>query len=488
MNGHVPPVKWADLARLPDAEREACERHAEACRTCAAARRRVEVAQAAMRDVAAGASPNLNWEHVGARLYWSVSSEMRARDRERGVRRGVVSRISPYALVAGAAAAGISLLFLVRTGPPEKIAAMPKPAKPPTVIELTVNPPIRAARPAPIHGLVTLVAGDVRLRGASLSLDATIRAGDKIETGAGRVAVQFGERSAFQLGTHTAVEVRSFDEREVVLAVTGTIDVDAERRHEGQRLAVIAGTRTVEVRGTAFRVGNGDDDLMVAVTRGRVAVLDGNAAVEVPAGSQLSLAAGKSLAGVAPRALIQPGVAAPRALARIPTLPTWTDIDNLRTHTAVLSVAAPPRVAVRVDGVELGKGSFALRTTPGRHLVEGGASAPRWVEVEQGPATAASVSVTGPSESERPGQVDAELRRHRGRFIYCGDRVRKVEPGFTGSIQVEIGIEADGSVRFVAPVEGFEDPDVETCVLDVIRTLLTFPPGSKATVQKVIRF
>jgi hypothetical protein len=484
----VKPERWAELARLPDAERDTLVEHADACPTCATIRRRVETAVGAMREVAAAPAPNLNWEHVGARLYWSVSSEIRQRDRKRSVRRNLVSRVSPYALVGAAAAAGISLVFMVRTTQPEKVATVSPPVKAPAVIELTVNPPIRPARPAPIQGLVTMLQGEARLGGALLSVDATLRAGDKIETGAGRVAVQFGERSAFQLGTHTRVELRAFDEREVVLAVTGTIDVDVEKRHEGQRMAVVAGTRTVEVRGTAFRVGHGDEDLLVAVTRGRVTVLEGDTAVEVPAGTQLSLAAGKSLAGVAPRALIQPGVAAPRSLGRIPTLPTWTNVDSLRTQTAVLSVAAPPRVAVRVDGVEMGKGSFALRTTPGRHLVEGGAGAPRWVEVEQGATTEASVSITGPSESERPGQVDAELRRHRGRFIYCGDRVRKVEPGFTGSIQVEIGIEADGSVRFVAPVEGFEDPDVETCVLDVIRTLLTFPSGSKATVQKVIRF
>ena len=54
-------------------------------------------------------------------------------------------------------------------------------------------------------------------------------------------------------------------------------------------------------------------------------------------------------------------------------------------------------------------------------------------------------------------------------------------------MQVEIGIEADGSVRFVAPVAGFEDPDVESCVLDLIRTQFVFPAGSNATVQKVIR-
>src|SRR5262249_15209465 len=289
-------------------------------------------------DVAAASSPNLNWEHVGARLYWAVSSEIRARDRGRSVRRGMVSRASPYALVGAAAAACVSLLFLARTGPPERVATVPKPAKPPTVIELTVNP-VRPARPAPIQGLPTLISGDARLGGVPLSVDAAIRAGDKIETGAGRVAVQFGERSAFLLGTHTTVEVRSFDEREGVLAVTGTIAVDAEKRRDGQRLAVVAGRRAGEVRGTAFRVGNGDDDLLVAVTRGRVAVVEGDAAVEVPAGSQLSLAAGKSLAGVAPRTLIQPGVAAPRTLARIPIVPTWTDIDSLRTHTAVLSVA-----------------------------------------------------------------------------------------------------------------------------------------------------
>jgi hypothetical protein len=377
------------------------------------------------------------------------------------------------------------VLFLARPTSPERIPLVAVATKPPRVIELTVNPPIRPAPIPPLVGLVTFLQGDVRLAGKPIEAGAEIVAGARLQTGEGRLAVQFGERSAFAIGPLTTMELRSFDGRNIVLAVEGTVDLDVEKRDETQRLRVLAGERSVEVRGTAFRVGNDAGALEVLVARGRVAVIEGGAQVEVPAGSRLSLAAANHLAGVAPRALIAPAVtASPRALVRIPMVPNWTDIASLRSHTSMLAVVGPPRAAVRVDGVEMGKGTFLLRTQPGRHLVQGPQGG-HWIEVEAGtPATAA---VIGRSESERPGQVDAELRLNRRKLADCSERLRKAEPGFAGSMQVEIGIEADGSVRFVAPVAGFEDPDVESCVLDLIRTQFLFPAGSNATVQKVIR-
>src|SRR5262249_34871266 len=92
------------------------------------------------------------------------------------------------------------------------------------------------------------------------------------------------------------------------------------------------------------------------------------------------------------------------------------------------------------------------------------------------------------SKSERPGQVDDQLLTHRVAVGQCATGLRNKEPGFTGEMTVELGINADGSVDFVAPVRPFADRAVESCVLDVIRDRFTFPSGSKATFQKVIRF
>jgi len=166
-------------------------------------------------------------------------------------------------------------------------------------------------------------------------------------------------------------------------------------------------------------------------------------------------------------------------------VPGWKGAGELRAATAMLSVTAPARTAVTVDGRPVGAGSFLLRALPGRHLVEAGALA-RWIDVEVG---ATAVAAFGDrSRSERPGQVDDQLLTHRVAVGNCAVGLRNKDPGFTGEITVEVGINTDGSVDFVAPVRSFPDSGVESCVLDVIRDRFTFPVGTKATVQKVIRF
>jgi ferric-dicitrate binding protein FerR (iron transport regulator) len=56
--------------------------------------------------------------------------------------------------------------------------------------------------------------------------------------------------------------------------VIGAVAVELTHRRSDQRFAVFAGGRTVEVRGTAFRVSDKGGKFDVAVLRGRVAIID----------------------------------------------------------------------------------------------------------------------------------------------------------------------------------------------------------------------
>jgi hypothetical protein len=279
----------------------------------------------------------------------------------------------------------------------------------------------------------------------------------------------------------------------VVLRVTGAVTVELERRRADQRFAVLAGERSVEVRGTVFRVAHQAGAIDVAVTRGKVAVIDGGGELEVAAPMRLALAASARLGTMVPAPVLQ---AASRELAdamRVPLVPVWRGGAELRGGSAMLSVTAAPRTQVSVDGRPVASGSFSLRTLPGRHLVEAGAVS-RWVEVEAGAAATVAVVDRDRSTSERPGQLDAQLVAHRAAVDQCGEAGRKAGPGRGPSggddlqLRVEIGINADGSVDFVAPVRASLEPGVDRCLLDLIRDRFTFPAGTKATVQKVFHF
>jgi hypothetical protein len=169
---------------------------------------------------------------------------------------------------------------------------------------------------------------------------------------------------------------------------------------------------------------------------------------------------------------------------RVPMVPGWTNAEALRSASGMVSIAAAPESRVKVDGVEVGRGAVQLRAAPGRHLVEVGALA-KWIEVEAG---AAVVTLLDKTRSERPGQVDAQLRTHRADVGHCAEAEHKAAPGFTGSVEVEVGVNADGSVNFVAPVRASVSPDADACILNLIRDRFTFPGGTQATVRKVINF
>ena len=173
---------------------------------------------------------------------------------------------------------------------------------------------------------------------------------------------------------------------------------------------------------------------------------------------------------------------------RVRTLPVWVGADETRRLSSGLTVVARANARVRVEGIEVGAGVLKIRAPVGRHLVEVGAVS-EWVQIGAGKMTTTNMVPHDDRErSERPRQFDAQLGEHHGAFSVCGNRVRKFDPEFRGVMQVEVGVNADGSLDFVYASQGLADRGIEDCVLDVVRERFLFPAGQKATLRKMIRF
>lgn len=480
MSGHVAPHRWADAwaGRLGADERAAMDRHADACRACARARARVKTASDSFPSIRAQASPELPWDSVRARVHWSVSTERRARVRPRPASWGLLRPAAVGALGAGALA-----LALV-TGPVE--------IDPPGRGEvLSLSPPSAPAATAPVAtplvGLVNRATGDVLidgLRPADL-FARTLGPGAVIATGAGRVDVQFAAAGAFALAPGSRLELRRFDAAAIELVVEGTVDLDLAPRASGQRFLVIAGERTIEVRGTQFRVRHGGAATEVACSRGRVAVRDRHGAVELPAARRLELPAGRAASAeqVRPLSADELGALADAAPLR---LPVWNP-EALLHSSAPLEIASAGRREVRVDGVELGAAPMRVRVMTGRHTIETADAAGRfrragWVDVAP-PAEGAPSRFELPAEQPPTGDAGERRRQLRAgldqaRLRQCTRRIAK--QGLTGTfVQIELRVDASGAVNFLNVVDTDLGSATAGCVRDVLAGV-RFPPGAAA--------
>ena len=476
---HVAPETWAELAagRLEGA-RATLEAEAATCPRCAADRAKVEAARGTLRAITDAGAPNLPWDSIGTKLGWALAADERARAAGATRRR----RVLWAALAAGVAATAVGALVILRHPSTPPTVAAPTPARP-TPSTTSPVPPVDVA-PTALAGLVTIVEGDGRatLDGAPLTLASRIVAGTELATTRGRIAVQLGARDGFVVGAATRVRAVALDDHTIELALeSGAIDLELVRRTPEQRFAVVAGTRRVEVRGTAFHVERDATHVAVSVTRGRVAVVDGDTSVEVPAGTILRLPATPGLAGAQP----VPMEALALDVEEVPLLRGYTTAEDVARTTGGLEVTAP-RGLLRLDGHVAGMAPLAIRVDPGRHLVEVGGTS-RWLEVEAG-ATASAALVGAPPKSERPTQLDAALAKVGGALEACARAPRKVDPSFAGELEVEVGIRADGALDYVTPVRGLGDRVVEACVLDALRDRLTLPAGSAGRVRKTIKF
>lgn len=480
---HVPPHHWADAlhGRLSDAERAEMERHAESCTKCARTKTRIQRASDTFTTIRTQIAPDLPWDSVRARVHWSVSTERRAKV----TLPSRTKRIGWIAVAAVAAAATVGIVAIDRNEPAPSVAVTTPPAPG------SAGSALPSARPTALVGLVNRSTGDVLIDGLRPSdLFATrLVAGTVLATGDGRVDVQFGGTSAFALGPRSMLELRKFDAATVELVIEGTVDIEVSPRAGNQRFLVIAGDRTIEVRGTQFRVRHDGVATTVACRHGLVAVRDRSGQLEVGAARTLEVKAGNKVGEQQVTALSASDVTA-LADATPMTLPIW-NLDTLVQTSAPLEIATVGRRDIRVDGVELGRAPMTVRVMPGRHTVEAADSAGRfrragWIDVAAPTGTS-----RGPARLEVPAEAaptrDITARRRqlksgidRARIAACTRQLTKSADLAGAYVQIELAVDARGAVGFLNVIETDLPKDTAECVRRVLADV-AFGTGAAAT-------
>ncbi len=486
MIGHVAPHRWADAlaGKLDASERAAMDSHAKDCARCATARTRIARASDAFPALRSSAPPEISWDEVRARIHWSVSTERRSKV-TLGPR--IPRRVWFAALgAAGLVAAGFAIVPMMRgAASPEVASAPPAPPTRPLARPLV-------APPTPVIGAVSRVAGDVMLDGIRVAdLDAlfgrAIGTGTLLATGDGRIDIQFGDASALSLGPRSSLELRRFDAQAIELAVEGTVDVVVAPRAAGQTFTVVAGDRTVEVRGTQFRVVHDreHDATDVECRHGLVQVRS-----SAPGHAPVAVGAGQALDGDRAIALA-PAQLADLAQATPVTTPIWAGVPQLAHQTAALDIATVARRDVRVDGVELGAAPLRIRVMPGRHTIEAADRGGRfhrvgWVDVGSGsgegsrfevPAATAPPPTGGVSTRSR--ELERGIAKVRARLDVCTRALAK--QGISDlAIDIELAVDAQGAVSYLNPQNSDFGGVTQSCVVDVLRDV-RFGPGPAAT-------
>ena len=474
---HVAPHRWADAlaGTLDEAERAEMDRHAATCAVCAKARARVLRASQTFPAIRAQQAPDVGWDSIRARVHWSVSTAKHARVRLpwfAGRRR---------ILLAGGAlvAAGLAgVLVAHRSSSPTPIATHDRSIVAPS-----------APRVAAVTGLVSRVAGDVMIDGirpdGAHLFDRVLGAGTVLATGDGRIDVQFGEASAFALGPRSTLELRRFDAETIELAVEGTIDLEVAPRAKGQRFFVVAGDRTVEVRGTQFEVSHGSSGTKVACRHGLVAVRDARGEVEVATARKLDVGAGHA---------VDHEHAVPLSADELDQLARATPwaapgFEHLAAASSPLAIATAGKHDIRVDGIELGEAPFQMRVMPGRHTIEAADRAGRfrragWVDVGAAHAArfeakpvAETVTEAAPSTgvAVRTKQLTAGIDRMR--IKACLRPALKQGVSET-SVELELSVDASGAVGFLN-LDSDLPSAMSTCIHDVLADV-RFVPGPAA--------
>ncbi|HEX7699141.1 MAG TPA: FecR domain-containing protein, partial [Kofleriaceae bacterium] len=471
------------------AERAEMDRHAATCTKCDRARVRVQRVSDTFPILRHKAPPELGWDSIRARVHWAVSKAKRATGEQPMAHR----RWLPILVGAVAVAAGGLGVYWVKGSSVAPVVAThaPEPATPVT--------PVTPA--TPVIALVSRISGDVMIDGAHLDATATFKSplgtGTVLATGDGRVDLQFGEASAFALGPHSTLELRSFDSDTIELVVDGAVDLEVAPRTKHQRFFVVAGDATVEVRGTRFAVKHDATGTLVSCQHGLVAVRANGA-------TTTELAVGTARKAFVPAGhAITESRAVPLTAEELTTLavtapwatPGWNPDFAARTASLDVVAAAPCR-AVRIDGIELGAAPFAMRATPGRHTIEAADSTGRfrragWVDVSaNAPARFEAMPIESPAAAPpngAVGSVSAIATRKRelttgldhARLHQCTRRLAK--SGLTDTfVQIEITIDASGAVNVLNIIDTDLPSDTAQCVHDALADV-HFAAGSAAS-------
>lgn len=482
---HVKPHRWADAiaGRLDTREVAAMEAHATSCKACATAKKRVERASQSFPALRARAAPDLGWDEVGARVHWAVSSEKRAKERNGRPRWVPAFTIGALGLLAAGAA-----VFALTTG-----HLMPSAMPRPTTVEAQKAhvdlPSVPSFQRQPLGALVVREVGDHTMINGLVRheiFEEVLTAGAVIATGNSTLDVQFDAGSSFALGPISKLHVTRLDSESITLTLDeGTIDVVVSKRGPDQRFIVVAGDRSVEVRGTQFRVTRGAATTHVACAHGTIVVRDASGEVVINGDQAVELATAATLATarVSPLTLTERDVL---AQATPHTLPVWTTPAQLAQTSSALEVATPAIRDVRVDGVEVGQGPLRLRVMPGRHSVETADPAGRyrragWVDASAGKAARLEVQpdVAAPvgGTAARRKQLHAGI--DRAALASCTRAMNKA--GLSGAfVQIEISIDTTGAVGFLNVLDTDLPSTTASCVREVLANV-PFKAGPAAT-------
>jgi ferric-dicitrate binding protein FerR (iron transport regulator) len=523
--GHIAPERLidADAGRLGARQVARIDRHVAGCSRCAGARERLARVRAAMSEIAAAPAPELGWDHIGVRVYWSTSSARHAalRDRARPWWRRPAALV--VASTVGLAAATGAALAMFSADEPRATADVRPALAPVAAPKVATAPATIDDEPAELRGVITFARGEVAVGDGPMDrpdLDAlfasSVGQGDQLGTREGRLVVQFGQGSGFALAPASRVTLRRFDARAVELVVdVGSIEVELAPRGEGQTFAVVAGRHRVSVVGTAFQVSHRGGQVDVECARGRVLVSDGEQELALTAGEQLRVLE-QAVVDRAARQVVDPRRLAvlERTLAR-PLLPAWTESLALFDTSSTLEVTAPAGRAVRVDGVEVGAGSFALRVMSGRHHLQvsngaGGFSHGAWIDAEPRARHQARAGASGAVrlstgeeaslDASRDGEPSAAVvarrtRRDQLRRALVGSRrarqcmmpLEKRDLVEGSRVIFDIGVNADGSQGHLNVVRSNVPPEVERCLRAVVGDV-ELRDGPAATVRYQLAF
>lgn len=490
---HIKSHRLADLAsgnwlgKTADRART----HIENCSQCAGALKRVGATQGAMADIASSDSPELNWDHIATRIYWSTSSERRASERglptsSWGIKRSVglacalsACALGGFWLITGDKDSSSASLAAVLT-----VDVSTEEAKSTPVSMKTAPAPIESG--ALLRGVVTFAGEGIAKNAKALDFDKAVVVGDNFVSGDSALVVQFGLHNAFRLAPQSELWLRSFDEKSVVLEVAGLVDIDIAKRLPGQEFVVRAGEQSVVVHGTAFRVDMRDSKLDVSCTRGKVVVTDGLENVSVPAGQQFAVSAGEwQSAALRSLPIAEEDLEDLDAAMAMPLLPTW-DPGNARqiATSSVLRVGGTPGQEVALDGIVLGSGSFWVRTNSGRHQLarvadDGSLEQGEWIETAPGDRRAAKAKVakakTGKAAKHRLRKLRKTELSHaiaaKGKAERCLAPLAKQGLMAGSYVELEVGVNADGSQRYLNLTGSNLSPAVQRCVRSAVASL-----------------
>jgi len=346
------------------------------------------------------------------------------------------------------------------------------------------------ARPL-LRAQATLVQGEVWFRedaqspwqalapGQPLGEKAQLRADD------GQASIALAPGTGFVLEPRSELAIDSLREGRTHLSIESGRIACAVRPLVGDaRFVVSAGPREVEVVGTAFAVAREQDDVLVEVQHGLVAVRDavdpaqhtevrGPGRLQVPHGDSIE----PSRADAAPSPAV---LAAERALL---ASSEWRAAEPSDQPLALLRFDGLPAGArVDVDGLGFAAAPWSGLLPPGRHrvsailpgqpaqigfveLTSSGVSAgPALLSAPSAPAPRPSiVRATAPQETVDPSIVAASIRQKMGELRGCYERWLKRDERAAGTIVLVLDIRADGGVeRFSA--KGLILPDeTEDC-------------------------